>query len=90
MAFPDGSIWFNATGNPGMATGGSGDVLTGVLTSLLTQGYSPKETMLLGVYLHGLAGDHAAAERSEEAMIAQDIVEALGKTFLELRKLRYC
>ncbi|SDH15319.1 NAD(P)H-hydrate epimerase [Chitinophaga filiformis] len=90
MAFPDGSIWFNATGNPGMATGGSGDVLTGILTSLLAQGYSPQETMLLGVYLHGLAGDHAAAAHSEEAMIAEDIVEFLGKTFLELHKLKPC
>lgn len=90
MAFPDGSIWFNATGNPGMATGGSGDVLTGILTSLLAQGYSPQETMLLGVYLHGLAGDHAAAIHSEEAMIAEDIVEFLGKTFLELHKLKSC
>lgn len=86
MAFPDGSVWFNTTGNPGMATGGSGDVLTGILTSLLAQGYSPKETMLLGVYIHGLAGDYAAAERSQEAMTAEDITEFLGSTFLELRK----
>lgn len=90
MAFPDGSTWFNVTGNPGMATGGSGDVLTGILTSLLAQGYSPQDAMLLGVYLHGLSGDHAAAALSEEAMIAEDIVAFLGKTFLELRKLKPC
>jgi NAD(P)H-hydrate epimerase len=85
MAFPDGSIWFNTTGNPGMATGGSGDVLTGILTSLLAQGYSPREAMLLGVYIHGQAGDEAAAALSQEAMIAADIVDFLGKTFQELR-----
>jgi len=90
MAFPDGSIWFNTTGNPGMATGGSGDVLTGILTSLVAQGYSSRDAMLLGVYLHGRAGDHAAAERSQEAMIAEDIVEFLGKTFLDLRHRQTC
>ncbi|QHS60052.1 NAD(P)H-hydrate dehydratase [Chitinophaga agri] len=90
MAFPDGSIWFNTTGNPGMATGGSGDVLTGILTSLLAQGYPPEEAMLMGVWLHGRSGDHAAAECSEEAMIAEDIVEFLGKSFLQLRKDHSC
>lgn len=90
MAFPDGSIWFNTTGNPGMATGGSGDVLTGILTSLLAQGYTPRDAMLMGVWLHGLSGDHAAAEHSEEAMIAEDIVEFLGKSFLELRRQLSC
>lgn len=86
MASPDGSLYFNATGNPGMATGGSGDVLTGIITSLLAQGYTPKEAMLMGVYIHGLAGDYAAADLSQEAMTAEDISEFLGKTFLTLRK----
>jgi ADP-dependent NAD(P)H-hydrate dehydratase / NAD(P)H-hydrate epimerase len=90
MAFPDGSIWFNTTGNPGMATGGSGDILTGILTSLLAQGYHSRDAMLMGVYLHGLSGDHAAAELSEEAMIAEDIVAFLGKSFLGLRKQHTC
>jgi NAD(P)H-hydrate epimerase len=90
MAFPDGSIWFNTTGNPGMATGGSGDVLTGILTSLVAQGYNSRDAMLLGVYLHGLAGDRAAAELSEEALIAEDIVEFIGKTFQTLRKPQSC
>ncbi|MBW8684825.1 NAD(P)H-hydrate dehydratase [Chitinophaga rhizophila] len=90
MAFTDGSIWFNTTGNPGMATGGSGDVLTGILTSLLAQGYNSRDAMLMGVYLHGLSGDYAAAELSEEAMIAEDIVEFLGRGFQHLRKPHTC
>lgn len=87
MAGPDGSLYFNATGNPGMATGGSGDVLTGIITSLLAQGYTPKDAMLLGVYIHGQAGDFAAAEHSQEAMTAEDIPGFLGKTFLTLQNL---
>ena len=82
IATPDGTCFFNTTGNPGMATGGSGDVLTGILTSLLSQGYPPREAAILGVYLHGLAGDLAAKKLSEEAMSAGDIVDFLGKGFL--------
>lgn len=81
---PDGTCWFNTTGNPGMATGGSGDVLTGLLTGLLAQGYSPQDACLLGVYLHGLAGDLAAAEKSQPGMIAGDLVDFLGKAWLQL------
>ena len=84
IACPDGECWFNSTGNPGMATGGSGDVLTGILTGLLAQGYPPKSAALLGVYLHGLAGDLAAASLSQEALIAGDLVDYLGKAWLEL------
>lgn len=86
-ACPDGSCWFNTTGNPGMATGGSGDVLTGLLTGLLAQGYSPHDACLLGVYLHGLAGDLAAAEKSQPGMVAGDLVDFLGKAWLELERL---
>ena len=64
-----------------MATGGSGDVLTGIITSLLAQGYSSFESSILGVYLHGLAGDLAAKEIGEESLIASDIVFYLGKAF---------
>jgi NAD(P)H-hydrate repair Nnr-like enzyme with NAD(P)H-hydrate dehydratase domain len=64
-----------------MATGGSGDVLTGILTGLLAQGYSSVETAILGVYLHGLAGDIAAEKLSMEAMVAGDITENLGAAF---------
>ncbi len=84
IACPDGTCWFNSTGNPGMATGGSGDVLTGILTALLAQGYTPLETCLLGVYLHGLAGDLAAARYSQPGMIAGDIVVHLGDAWREI------
>ena len=81
---PLGNCYFNPTGNPGMATGGSGDVLTGFITGLLAQGYNSTEASILGVYLHGLAGDMAAESNGYEAMIAGDIIENLGKGFLEL------
>lgn len=78
---PDGQCYFNTTGNPGMATGGSGDVLTGLILGLLAQRYHPREACLLGVYLHGLAGDLAAEKLSPEALIAGDLVKMLGKAF---------
>ena len=78
---PEGKGYFNSTGNAGMATGGSGDVLTGILTGLLAQGYSPLQAALLGVYLHGLAGDMAAADLSQEAMTASDIIKYLPGAF---------
>jgi NAD(P)H-hydrate epimerase len=81
VAAPDGTIYFNSTGNPGMATAGSGDVLTGIIASLIAQKYSPLQACLLGVYLHGLAGDLAAAEKSEEGMIASDLIECLPGAF---------
>lgn len=84
IACPDGTAWFNSTGNAGMATAGSGDVLTGILTGLLAQGYSTTEAAVLGVFLHGLAGDFAAASISQEAMIASDITAYLGKAFLHV------
>ncbi|MCK7553917.1 NAD(P)H-hydrate dehydratase [Chitinophaga sedimenti] len=84
IACPDGAIYFNTTGNPGMATGGSGDVLTGILTSLLAQDYSPKAAMLFGVWLHGAAGDYAAARLSQEALSPEDIIGSLGGVFLTL------
>jgi NAD(P)H-hydrate epimerase len=64
-----------------MATAGSGDVLTGILLSLLAQGYTSENAAILGVYLHGLAGDLAAEESSLEAIIASDIIKCLGKAF---------
>jgi NAD(P)H-hydrate epimerase len=78
---PDGQAYFNSTGNPGMAKGGSGDALTGILTGLLAQGYSPKETCLLGVYLHGLAGDLAMAEIGERSLLASDLIDYIGKAY---------
>lgn len=81
LACPDGKVYFNSTGNPGMATGGSGDVLTGILTGLLAQGYSPKQTCLLGMFIHGRAADIGVQKISQEALIASDIIKNLGKAF---------
>ena len=85
VAMPNGAVFFNSTGNPGMATAGSGDVLTGMILSLLAQRYTPEEAAVLGVYLHGLAGDIAAEEMCQEALIASDITENIGRTFSSLR-----
>ena len=82
---PEGNVYFNSTGNPGMATAGAGDVLTGVLVSLLAQGYVPEVAARLGVYLHGLAGDLAAENLSYEGLISSDLVEYLPKSFKTLR-----
>ncbi len=81
----NGVSFFNTRGNPGMATAGSGDVLTGVILGLLSQGYSPDYAALLGVYLHATAGDLAAEDEGYEALIASDIVEYLGDAYEELR-----
>jgi NAD(P)H-hydrate epimerase len=81
----NGVSFFNTRGNPGMATAGSGDVLTGVLLGLLAQGYSPEFASLLGVYIHATAGDIAADDNGYEALIAGDIIEYLGDAFQQLR-----
>lgn len=81
---PTGNVYFNCTGNPGMATGGSGDVLTGIIVSLLGQGYSNVNAAIIGVYLHGLAGDIAKKEMGEEAIIASDIINRIGSSFCSL------
>jgi NAD(P)H-hydrate epimerase len=83
---PSGNLYFNSTGNPGMATGGSGDVLTGMITALRAQGYTAEDACILGVYIHGLAGDLARNERGETALIASDIIENLGKAFQTLEE----
>lgn len=77
VATPGGEVHFNATGNPGLSTGGTGDVLTGVLTALLAQGYDPVEAAVLGVFAHGLAGDRVAEQRGQIGMVASDVVDAL-------------
>jgi hydroxyethylthiazole kinase-like uncharacterized protein yjeF len=84
IATTDNKGFYNSTGNAGMATGGSGDVLTGLLTGLLAQGYSSIETAILGTFLHGKAGDIAAEESSMESMVAGDIVEAMGTAFRDI------
>ena len=85
IATPAGKLYFNSTGNPGMATAGSGDTLTGILLGLLAQGISSENAALAGVYLHGLAGNLAVQEKSEPALVAGDITDYLGKAFLELK-----
>jgi NAD(P)H-hydrate epimerase len=81
ISTPEGYCFFNATGNPGMATGGSGDVLTGILTSLLAQGYTSLEAALMGVWLHGIAGDEAAAQYTQPFVAAGNIIEKLPNAF---------
>jgi NAD(P)H-hydrate epimerase len=81
LALPNGDIYHSSFGDIGMATGGSGDVLTGILTSLLAQGYSSEESLLLGVFLHGKAGELAAKNKSSESMLPSDLIEELGNVF---------
>ncbi|MDD4213889.1 MAG: NAD(P)H-hydrate dehydratase, partial [Bacteroidales bacterium] len=85
ISTPAGDCYFNSTGNPGMATGGSGDVLTGIITGLLAQGYTSFESCLIGVFVHGLAGDFATKRFGYEATTASEIIHFLGKAFLKLR-----
>lgn len=84
VSTPEGKVYFNATGNTGMATGGSGDVLTGMITSLIAQKYNPLEATLIGVYIHGMAGDFAAEKLGKEAMLPSDIIENISKAYLYL------
>lgn len=86
IAAPDGRAWINATGNPGMASGGMGDVLTGILGGLLAQGYPPEEACALGVFLHGYAGDLAVQEKGEAGILARDLIERLPNGLRALRQ----
>jgi NAD(P)H-hydrate epimerase len=86
ISMPDGRIFFNSTGNPGMATGGSGDVLTGMLTSLLAQNYPPSHAAILGTYLHGLAGDLAEREYGQQSLVATDIIQKIPEAYLWIKK----
>ncbi len=87
IASGEGQVFFNSTGNPGMATGGTGDVLTGIVTGLLAQNYSPLQAAIAGVFLHGKAGDLAANELGEDSMVASDLIANLPEAFLSaLRK----
>lgn len=86
VASPGGKVWFNSSGNPGMATAGSGDVLTGMILSFLAQGYNALAAALTGVFIHGLAGDIAAERISGESLIASDIVDSIGEAFKKIRR----
>lgn len=82
---PTGEIYFNSTGNPGMATAGSGDVLTGIIASLIAQNYAPSDAATIGVFLHGMAGDIALEEESIESLLATDIIKNIGRAYKKLR-----
>lgn len=84
IATPGGACYFNMSGNPGMATAGSGDVLTGIIAGLLAQGYPAEQAAIAGVYIHGKAGDLAAARMSQASVIASDMVDEIGNVFLGL------
>ncbi|MEK6545080.1 MAG: NAD(P)H-hydrate dehydratase, partial [Nitrospinota bacterium] len=77
IATPDEDVYINPTGNPGMATAGTGDVLSGIIAGFLSQGFSAKDASILGVYLHGMAGDISASNLSQTALIASDLIRAL-------------
>lgn len=82
---PDGKLYYNQTGNAGMATGGSGDVLTGIICGLLAQGYSEQEAATLGVYIHGLAGDKSIENISLESIMASDIINHVSNAYISLK-----
>ena len=84
IANENGHVYFNSTGNPGMATGGTGDVLTGLVTGLLAQNYTPVEAAVAGVFIHGLAGDLGAKECGMDGLIASDVVRFIPGAFLKL------
>ena len=84
ISTPNGKCYFNSTGNPGMATGGSGDVLTGIISGLIAQNYTPKQACKIGVFLHGLAGDIAIKKTGENSLIASDIIDFLPKAFFKI------
>lgn len=81
---PQGEMWINTTGNPGMATGGSGDVLTGIILAILAQNFTPLKAAQAGVYVHGLAGDFAALAKGEISLIASDLTDSLGNAFRDI------
>ena len=85
LCCPDGHVTFNSTGNAGMATAGSGDVLTGIITALLARGYQQREACIIGMYLHGLAGDIAARKLGMESLMASDIIQYLPQAFLKIK-----
>jgi NAD(P)H-hydrate epimerase len=81
ISTPEGNLYRNQTGNPGMAKGGSGDALTGIITAFLAQGYTSEDAAILSVYVHGLAGDLAVEEKTEHSLLASDLIEFLPQAF---------
>lgn len=86
MIRPDGKVYINSSGNPGMATAGSGDVLTGMIAGLIAQGYSPDNSVWMGVYIHGRAGDIAAQKLGQNSLIASDIINNIGPAILDIKR----
>jgi len=84
VAYPNGEAYLNTTGNPGMASGGTGDVLTGTIAGFLAQGLNEKDSAILGVYIHGLAGDLASIDRGECGLIAGDLIDFLPRAIKKL------
>lgn len=84
IACPDGTVYFNPTGNPGLATAGTGDVLTGILTGLIASGYNAKEACILGTWLHGKSADIAVKRDAQPSLVASDVIKNLGKAFRKL------
>jgi NAD(P)H-hydrate epimerase len=92
VALPDGTVWVNVTGNPGMASGGSGDVLTGMVAGMIAQAHAMQgedrwtKAVIAAVYLHGLAGDVAREKIGEQAMIAGDLIASLPEAFKKAKQ----
>jgi ADP-dependent NAD(P)H-hydrate dehydratase / NAD(P)H-hydrate epimerase len=84
IAMPDGNVFFNSSGNPGLAKGGSGDVLTGIILGLLARGYTPPKAALIGTYIHGYAADLCTKKMSMESILASDVIKMLPKAFRKL------
>ena len=85
ISVPNGKQYFNSTGNPGMATAGSGDVLTGIISAYLAQGYTADSAVILSVYLHGLAGDLGTTDKGEDSLFASDIIANIGSAIKKIR-----
>jgi NAD(P)H-hydrate epimerase len=85
-ATPEGSAFINSSGNPGMATAGTGDVLTGMISALLAQHMNARDASILGVYLHGVAGDTAARQKGVRSLVASDIIKAIPSVIKSLTR----
>lgn len=84
IAMPDGNVFFNSTGNPGLAKGGSGDGLTGIILGLLARGYNAPQASLIGTFIHGFAADLFTRKKSEESLLVSDVIDLLPKAFKKL------
>jgi ADP-dependent NAD(P)H-hydrate dehydratase / NAD(P)H-hydrate epimerase len=88
IVMPDGNVFFNSSGNPGLAKGGSGDGLTGIILGLLSRGYSPPQAALIGTFIHGYAADLCTRKKSEESLLISDVIDMLPKAFKKLEVIK--